>query len=94
MDPKYPYAYDNRADAYRRKRNNSRALADYAKAIEIDPTFTSAYLGRGKTYEALNDKAKARAEYQKALVHTGTRPIDKWAREQAQDRLDRLDATK
>jgi tetratricopeptide (TPR) repeat protein len=92
MEPNYVFAYDNRGDAYRRKQNNTQALADYTKAIELDPTFASAYLGRGKVYEAMNDRARARAEYKAVLAQTGDRPIDKWARGEAQQRLDRIDA--
>jgi tetratricopeptide (TPR) repeat protein len=92
MEPNYVFAYDNRGDAYRRKQDNTQALADYTKAIELDPTFASAYLGRGKVYEAMNDLVRARAEYKAVLAQTGDRPIDKWARNEAQQRLDRLDA--
>jgi tetratricopeptide (TPR) repeat protein len=90
INPKNPFAFDNRGDAWREKKNFDRALADYNEALAIEPTFTSSLLNRGITYELAGDKAKARADYEAALNQKGDRAIDKWAREQAKNRLDKL----
>lgn len=92
IDPKYPFAYDNRGDARRYKGQLDLAIADYNEAIRVDPTFGSAYLNRGITYERMGNQVSARADYRTALALKGTRPIDKWAREEAQGRLKKLDA--
>jgi tetratricopeptide (TPR) repeat protein len=90
INPKNPFAFDNRGDAWREKKNFERALADYNEALAIEPTFTSALLNRGITHELAGDNAKARADYEAALNQKGDRAIDKWAREQAKSRLDKL----
>jgi tetratricopeptide (TPR) repeat protein len=38
----------NRGNAYYRKRDYDRAIADYTKAIELDPNYANAYTNRGK----------------------------------------------
>jgi tetratricopeptide (TPR) repeat protein len=91
VDPKNPYAFDNRGDAWRDKGNYDRALADYDQALAIEPSFTSALLNRGITHELQGNLTNARADYQAALKQTGSREIDKWARRQAQSRLDKLE---
>lgn len=89
INPKNQFALDNRADAWRGKGNYQRALADYNTALRFDPTLTSSYLSRGITYELMGDIAKARRDYRTALAQKGNRPLDKWARKRAQDKLDR-----
>jgi tetratricopeptide (TPR) repeat protein len=46
-DPKYPFAYIGRGDAYVAKGDLDRALLDYDRAAKLDPT---------------NDEAKVRAD--------------------------------
>ncbi len=90
INPKNPFAFDNRGDAWREKGNYDRALADYNEALSIEPTFTSSLLNRGITYELQGDKVKARQDYETALNQKGDRAIDKWARDNARQRLDKL----
>lgn len=90
INPKNPYAFDNRGEAWREKGNLERALSDFNEALRVDVTFTSAYLNRGITYELQGDKDRARAEYERALAQKANREIDKWARRQAQTRIDKL----
>ncbi len=90
INPKNPFAFDNRGDAWREKGNYDRALADYNEALSIEPTFTSSLLNRGITYELQGDKIKARQDYETALNQKGDRAIDKWARDNARQRLDKL----
>lgn len=42
-------AYYNRANAYARQREHPAALADYAKAIELEPALAAAYYIRGNS---------------------------------------------
>jgi len=45
--PDYADAYFNRAVLYTTERRYEEAMADYAKAIELNPTDTGAYNNRG-----------------------------------------------
>jgi tetratricopeptide (TPR) repeat protein len=90
INPKNPYAFNSRGEAWREKGNTDRALADFAEALNVDPSFTAAYYNRGVTFERQNNAAAARTEYQKALDQTGDRAIDKWARDNARTRLTAL----
>jgi tetratricopeptide (TPR) repeat protein len=78
--------YFKRGIAYASTRNFDRAIADYAKAIEIDPGNALAYLNRGIAYSitraadrAVSDYTKtieidpmvAEAYYRRALEHIG-----------------------
>jgi tetratricopeptide (TPR) repeat protein len=90
INPKNPYAFNSRGEAWREKGNLERALADFAESLNVDPGFTAAYYNRGLTYERQNNSAAARTEYQKALDQTGDRAIDKWARDNARTRLTAL----
>lgn len=90
INPKNPYAFNSRGEAWREKGNVERALADFNESIRVDPTFTAAYLNRGITHERQGDKAAARADYERALAQKGDRAIDKWARDNARTRLTNL----
>jgi tetratricopeptide (TPR) repeat protein len=91
INPGDPYAYDNRGDIWREKKDYDRALAEYAAALKADPTFVSAYYSRGLTYEAKGDVKSARAEYQAAVKTPGKdRPLDKQAKSRAQERLNAI----
>ncbi len=90
INPKNPYAFNSRGEAWREKGNIERALADFAEALNVDPSFTAAYYNRGLTFERQNNSAAAKTEYQKALDQTGDRAIDKWARDNARTRLTAL----
>jgi tetratricopeptide (TPR) repeat protein len=91
INPKNPYAFNSRGEAWREKGNLERALADFAESLNVDATFAAAYYNRGVTYERQNNPAAARAEYQKALDQRGDRAIDNWARDNARARLAALD---
>ncbi len=49
------------------KGDNDRAIADHAKAIEIDPELASAYNNRGIAYRAKGDNDSAIADHTKAI---------------------------
>ncbi|MBR4905216.1 MAG: tetratricopeptide repeat protein [Selenomonadaceae bacterium] len=66
INPKFSWAYHNRALAYGRLKRWDEAIADYGRALEIDKNYVSAYNGRawsycqmGKFEEALVDANKA-----------------------------------
>jgi tetratricopeptide (TPR) repeat protein len=40
------WAYKNRGNAYNKKGEHGRAIADYTRAIELDPDFAAAYTAR------------------------------------------------
>jgi tetratricopeptide (TPR) repeat protein len=93
INPKNAFAYDNRGDAWREKGQHDRALTDYNAAIRIDATFASSYLNRALTYERMGNMESARADYRTVLALKGNREIDKWARDEAQRHLKRLETT-
>ncbi len=66
LNPKFIYAYYNRAEIFTLEKDYRAAIADYTKAIEIEPQFAEAYFNRGisrlsigETQEGLNDLRKA-----------------------------------
>ena len=52
-------AYSNRGNAYGKKGDVDRAIADYTKAIELAPTRALAYYNRGVTYGRKGDVDRA-----------------------------------
>lgn len=67
IDPNLEEAYENRADAYMKKRDYDRAAADLSHLIEIGPEKFSVYANRGVAYEAKGDDERAIADFSKAL---------------------------
>ncbi|MGC8658964.1 MAG: tetratricopeptide repeat protein [Desulfomonilaceae bacterium] len=62
LDPKYAWAYAQRADLYSRAQENEKALKDINKALELNPGFVEGYRMRawilsrmGKCKDAYND---------------------------------------
>ncbi|MGE0341089.1 MAG: tetratricopeptide repeat protein [Xanthobacteraceae bacterium] len=90
IDPKNAFSFNFRGEAWREKGNFDRALADFEDALGVDPGFTAAFYNRGLTYERQGNPTAARAEYQRAIDLKGDRPIDKWARDRANERLTAL----
>ena len=67
LDPKLALAYDNRGNAYARKGDLDRALADYDEAIRLDPKLALAYYNRGNAYAKMGDPDRALADYNEAI---------------------------
>jgi len=61
-------AYNNRGNAFSKKKDFDRALDDYNKAIEIDPKFSLAYSGRGHIFRYKQDYDGAISDYTKAIA--------------------------
>jgi hypothetical protein len=57
-----------RGNAYYRKTEFGRAIADYSEVIALDPDYANAYVLRGTAYEQQGRKQKAVADYRKALA--------------------------
>ena len=57
-----------RGNAYFRKTEFGRAIADYSDVIALDQDYANAYALRGAAYEQQGRKQKAAADYRKALV--------------------------
>lgn len=90
INPKNPYSFNFRGDAWLQKKSYDRALADFDEALRVDSGFTAALYNRGQAFESQGNAEAARAEYRKAVAQTGTREIDKWARNLSQQRLTAL----
>jgi tetratricopeptide (TPR) repeat protein len=91
ISPDYVYAYDNRGEIKRMRRDYDGAIQDFNKAIELDPDFLAAYLDRGTAFKEMGDRNTARADFQAVLDRPGKgRAVDKWAKERAQVLLDEL----
>jgi tetratricopeptide (TPR) repeat protein len=61
------FIYLYRGNAYEKKGNLDRAIADYSKVIEIDPKYAPAYAKRGAAYEKKRDHDRAIADFNKAI---------------------------
>lgn len=61
------WAYITRAAAQQAQLDDSAALSDYAKAIELLPNFAAAYLQRGALYERINNYKAAIRDFSKVL---------------------------
>jgi tetratricopeptide (TPR) repeat protein len=66
MDAKNASAYRDRAMAFSRNRDDSRAVEDFSRAIELEPTADD-YLGRARAFRALNQPDRALRDYDKVL---------------------------
>ena len=55
------------ASSTRSRATTTDAIADYAKAIEIDPRYANAYVGRGMVYRLKGDNDHAIADYTQAI---------------------------
>jgi len=90
-DPTYPFAYDNRGDVWRLRKQFDRAIVEYNEALRRDPDFISSYVNRGMAFEEMGNKLSAKADYEAVLkMPNKGRPIDKWAREMAESQLKKL----
>ena len=67
MDPKSPGFLHNRAWVYRGVHQDAKALADFAKAIELDPKYVEVFYDRGLVYHDLGQYDKACADWSRAL---------------------------
>jgi tetratricopeptide (TPR) repeat protein len=67
LNPKDPFGYNNRANAWRDKGDLARAIADYTAALKIDPGYTAAYVNRGRVHERMKNLDAARADYREAI---------------------------
>lgn len=56
-------AFESRADAYRRKGDLVRAIADYDQAIKLKPGYFPALYGRATAYLRNGDLGRARADF-------------------------------
>ena len=59
--------YANRGLTYARLRRYDEALADYARAIQLDPTLAQVYSNRGVAYDSLQRYDEALADYTRAI---------------------------
>src|SRR5215471_3757640 len=61
------WAFNNRGNAYQRKGDNDRAIADYDQAIRLDPKNAASYANRGGAYLGKGDNDRAMADYDQAI---------------------------
>ena len=66
FSPRNTYAYYNLAALQAMMDDNSNALINYSKAIELKPDLGEAYFNRGLIYMRLGDKEKGTADLSKA----------------------------
>ena len=67
LKPENAVAYLNRANAYERKSETARALADYKKAIELNPQSTIAYNRLGQLHTRMGNFDRAIANFNQAI---------------------------
>jgi tetratricopeptide (TPR) repeat protein len=63
-----PFAYFNRAVAFKESGQASRAILDYTRAIALDPAYDSAYLNRGIIFMELGQPNQAIEDYTSAIT--------------------------
>ena len=68
LDPKYGLAYNNRGNAWVKKEEYDRAIADYDQAIALDPKYARAYNNRGIARRATGDIDRALGDYDQAIA--------------------------
>jgi clan AA aspartic protease (TIGR02281 family) len=67
IDPKYDYAYSERATLYNTLKKYSLAIADYNIAIQLDNSYSAYYIDRGNIKQKLEDYKGAIADYNQAM---------------------------
>ena len=67
INPKFSWAYHNRALAYGRLKRWDEAIADYGRALEIDQNYASAYNGRAWSYCKIGEYEAAVIDATRAL---------------------------
>jgi tetratricopeptide (TPR) repeat protein len=91
LNPKYAPGFANRALVKDENKDIEGAIADLNRAIQLETNYTSAYTNRGLLYERKGDLQRARADFTKAVsLPEGTFTDGRWAREKAQERLNKM----
>jgi uncharacterized caspase-like protein/Flp pilus assembly protein TadD len=67
LNPKYAIAYNNRGNAFHRKGDNDRAIADYSEAIRLDPKYAVAYSSRATVFNQIGSRDRALADFDEAI---------------------------
>lgn len=80
LDPKFAWAYYNRASANAGKKQSQQAVADFTKAIELNPGFSDAYFSRGGVFVANKDYDKAIADFTKVVELDSKNPFAYFSR--------------
>ncbi len=80
-----------RGEAWLKKKQPDRAIADLDAAIAADAFLTAAFTLRGLAYEAKSDRERARADFYAALAVPAKGDKGPWAHETATRRLAALD---
>jgi Tfp pilus assembly protein PilF len=72
LNPKYYFAYSNRANVYFAMKRDKEAMQDLERAIEIKPDYPTPYIRRG-TYNLRSDKfQEAIVDFEKAIANPKT----------------------
>ena len=72
--PQYFWAYTGRGDAWHRKKEYDKAIADFTEAIRLEPN-VGAYYNRGKAWSTKKEHDKANADFDAAIRFD---PKDAW----------------
>jgi len=91
LNPRDSWAYSNRANVWRLKRQYDRAISELNDLIRRDPSFMAAYVDRGLVHQERGDIQSARADFQAVLGMRSSHPeLEKWAKDAARKGLDEL----
>ena len=88
LDPNNAAAFNNRGNAYTRRRQYDRAIADYSEAIRLVPNNGATFNSRGYALRFVGQYGRAIADYRKAL----TLNIDEATKKQVETALKQLGA--
>jgi tetratricopeptide (TPR) repeat protein len=84
LDPSVVWAYSNRANIWRMKRQYDLALSEVEEIPRRDLSFIGAYVDRGLVHRDRGDIRSARADFQAVLgMRSNNRDIEDWAKKEA-----------
>ena len=75
LNPKLPYAFNNRGNTWNNKGQYDKAIADYSEAIRLDPSSGHPYASRGRSWYLKRVYHRSIADYNKPV---SLDPEDKW----------------
>lgn len=89
-DPKNALLYHKRGELHRAHGSHAEALADYAKAEQLDPSLDVLFLSRGRTLFESEKPAEALPSLNKFLSGKPEHPQARWLRGQILSKLGRF----
>ncbi|MCH6582238.1 MAG: tetratricopeptide repeat protein, partial [Proteobacteria bacterium] len=68
LDAQLAVVYNNRGNAFGKRSQHQKAIADFSRAIHIDPLLAVAYGNRGDAYSELGEYTRAIEDINEAIA--------------------------